>query len=246
LKTIHSQLSAALNYAVKHYGLANNPCHIAGSIGKQKAGKMMFWTVSQYEQFCKYQDKPAMKVAFDTLFYTGMRSGELLALTADDILPDLRININKNYAVVDGVEMILTPKNESSIRQVAISQFLYDEITEYISNLSDYRSDERIFYFTVRALEKDIHRVGDKAGLPRIRVHDLRHSHASMLINMKVDIKEISERLGHESVKTTWDTYSHLYPDSDKDLADRLNEIRNPSDCKKNDDSEDADGTILS
>jgi integrase len=133
---------------------------------------------------------------------------------------------------VNGVEMILTSKNESSIRQISISRFLYDEIMEYISKLKGYKPDERLFYFSRKALQYDIKRVADKAGLPRIRVHDLRHSHASMLINMKVNIKEISERLGHESVKTTWDTYAHLYPDTDKTLADKLNEIRTPSDTE--------------
>ena len=66
--------------------------------------------------------------------------------------------------------------------------------------------------------------------MEQIRVHDLRHSHASMLIDMGGDIKEISERLGHESVKTTWDTYAHLYPDKDTELANRLNELRRSED----------------
>ena len=65
------------------------------------------------------------------------------------------------------------------------------------------------------------------------RLDFLRHSHASMLINMKVDIKEISERLGHESVKTTWDTYAHLYPDTDTELAERLNELRRSEDPER-------------
>ena len=68
--------------------------------------------------------------------------------------------------------------------------------------------------------------MAEQAGLEPIRVHDLRHSHTSMLIDMGFDIKEISERLGHESVKTTWDTYAHLYPDKDTELAERLNELR--------------------
>ena len=67
------------------------------------------------------------------------------------------------------------------------------------------------------------------AGLDPIRLHDLRHSHASMLIDMGFDALEISERLGHESVKTTLDTYSHLYPDKNKKLAGALNKLRRPS-----------------
>ena len=85
-----------------------------------------------------------------------------------------------------------------------------------------------IFYFTKSALDKEIKRVAAKAGLPTIRVHDLRHSHASMLIEMGFAPLEIADRLGHESVKTTLDTYSHLYPDKDQMLADRLNQFRRP------------------
>ncbi len=58
---------------------------------------------------------------------------------------------------------------------------------------------------------------------------DFHHSHASMLIDMGFDILEISERLGHESVKTTLDTYSHLYPEKDTRLAGELNKLRRPS-----------------
>lgn len=89
-----------------------------------------------------------------------------------------------------------------------------------------YKIKNRIFYFTKSAPDKEIKRDAEQTGLNPIRVHDLRHSHASMLINMGFDIKEISERLGHESVKTTWDTYAHLYPDKDAELAQRLNELR--------------------
>ena len=69
------------------------------------------------------------------LFYTGMRSGELLALTPADILPDKRISINKNYAKVKGEELILIPKTAKSNRNIAIPDFLYDDIFEYISKL---------------------------------------------------------------------------------------------------------------
>ena len=95
-----------------------------------------------------------------------------------------------------------------------------------MSKLYGVQQNDRIFYFTKHALDKEIKRISEKAGLPKIRVHDLRHSHASMLIDMGFDILEISERLGHESVKTTLDTYSHLYPSKQKGLADKLNADR--------------------
>jgi len=228
LKTINNQMSAILNYAVKHYRLPFNPCTVAGSIGKSKAGEMKFWTREQYEIFSHSIQKSAIKLAFDILFYSGIREGELLALTPADILPDKRISITKNYAKLKGDELFLIPKTSKSNRIVTIPDFLYDDIQEYISKIYGIQQTDRIFYFTKSALEKDIKRVAEIAGLPEIRVHDLRHSHASMLIDMGTNIFEISRRLGHESVKTTMDTYGHLYPNKDQKLAEELNKLRRP------------------
>lgn len=227
LKTVNNQLSALMNYAVSHYRLPFNPCNAAGSIGKSRADEMNIWTQAQYEKFSAEIQKSSVKLAFDILFYTGMRSGELLALTPADILPSKRININKNYAKVKGKELFLEPKTPKAKRCISIPDFLYDDIQEYVSKLYGIEKGDRIFYFTKSALEKEIKRVAEKAGLPIIRVHDLRHSHASMLIELGFSPLEIADRLGHESVKTTLDTYSHLYPDKDQKLADRLNQFRN-------------------
>lgn len=226
LKTIHNQLSAILNYAIAHYGLPSNPCRIAGSIGSKRADEMSIWTQEEYERFSKTINKSSIKLAFDILFYTGMRVGELLALTPMDIAPDKRISINKNYAVVNGEKLFLTPKTPKSKRNVSIPDFIYDEISLYISKLYEPGENDRLFYFSKALLENEIKKGADKAGIKRIRVHDLRHSHASMLINMGFNALEISERLGHESVKTTLDTYSHLYPNTDIKLASELNKLR--------------------
>lgn len=226
LKTINNQLSALMNYAVTHYRLPSNPCRAAGSIGKSKADEMNIWTQKQYEQFSGVIQKSAMKLAFDILFYTGIRTGELLALTPADILPSKRIDINKNYAKVQGEELFLEPKTPKAKRCISIPDFLYNDIQEYLSKLYRIGKGDRIFYFTRSALDKEMKMMAKIAGLPQIRVHDLRHSHASMLIEMGFSPLEIANRLGHESVKTTLDTYSHLYPDKDQQLADRLDQLR--------------------
>lgn len=226
LKTVNNQLSALMNYAVAHYRLASNPCRAAGSIGKSNADEMNIWTQKQYKQFSAAIQKSSMKLAFDILFYTGMRSGELLALTPADILPSKRIDINKNYAKINGEELFLEPKTPKAKRCIAIPDSLYNDIQKYIAKLYGIKENDRIFYFTKSALDKEIKSSAKKAGLPFIRVHDLRHSHASMLIEMGFTPLQIAERLGHESVKTTLDTYSHLYPDKDQQLANALDKIR--------------------
>lgn len=225
LKTIHSQLSALFNYAIKIYGLQTNPCQLAGAIGKASADNMSFYTKEQFDQFIAAEDNPAKKIALETLFWTGMRAGELLALTMDDITPD-RISVNKNFAIVKNQQMLLTPKTEKAIRSITIPHSLYLEYVDYTSKLYGYRHNERIFYFTRQALDKEMIRLADKSNLPRIRLHDLRHSHVSMLIEMGTPIEQIADRLGHESVKTTWDTYGHLYPGKDVKIASALEEIR--------------------
>lgn len=226
LRTVDSQLSAIMNYAVSHYNLPVNPCRAAGSMGKSKADRMSIWTQTEYEKFSNAINKSSMKLAFDILFYTGIRSGELLALTPADILSSKRIDINKNYAKIKGKEMFLEPKTPKSKRCISIPDFLYNDICEYISKLYGIKNDDRIFNFQSSLLEKNIKIISESIGLKPIRVHDLRHSHASMLIELGFTPLEIAERLGHESVKTTLDTYSHLYPDKDVKLADRLNQLR--------------------
>ena len=148
-------------------------------------------------------------------------------LTPTDILPNKRIDINKNYAKIKGDELFLEPKTPKAKRCISIPDFLYDDIQEYISKLYGIGNNDSIFYFQKMALEKEMKRVSEWADLKPIRVHDLRHSHASMLIDLVFSSLEIAERLGHESVKTTLDTYSHLYLDKDQQLADRLNQFRN-------------------
>jgi integrase len=174
LKTVNNQLSALMNYAVSHYHLAFNPCKAAGSMGKSKAEEMHIWTQEQYEQFSGAIQKSSVKLAFDMLFYTGMRSGELLALTPADILPSKRVDINKNYAKVKGEELFLEPKTPKAKRCISIPDFLYDDIHKYISKLYGIGKGDRIFYFTKSALEKEIKRASEKAGLTPIRVHDDR------------------------------------------------------------------------
>lgn len=138
----------------------------------------------------------------------------------------LNISIVKNFAVVDGEHIIKDPKNETSVRCIAIPQFLYDEAMEYAGSLYGLAPTDRLFMFTKSFLIKETKRVADKAGLNPIRIHDLRHSHASLLIEMGFNILMISERLGHKNVQTTWNTYAHLYPDKGRQIAFGLQQVK--------------------
>lgn len=234
LKGIHSHLSAIMNYAVKYYGLRANPCRAAGSMGKAKAEEMSIWTRDEFERFIQHEKRPGYRCAFNLLFYTGMRSGELLALTPKDIdRKDPIVHINKNLATVKGEDMILTPKTPKSKRDVSIHHQLHKELLEYIDGMY-LAPDDRIFYFKKSGLRACFQRTAKKAGLEVIRLHDLRHSHASMLIEMGVPIMQISERLGHENVQTTWNTYAHLYPGKDRQISEQIGKLFDPEEMVGN------------
>lgn len=226
LRNINHELSALFNYAFQYYRLPVNPCHRVKFMGKGDANAMQIWTLDEYQLFIGYSDKERATVAFDILYWTGIREGELLALTPGDFLPSLELSITKNFAVIDGEHIIKEPKTESSERCIAIPQFLYDEVMGYINKLYGIEPTDRLFCFTKSFLGKEMRRIARLAGIPPIRIHDLRHSHASLLIEMGYNILMVSERLGHKKVQTTWNTYAHLYPDKGKQIAFGLQEAR--------------------
>jgi integrase len=224
LKTVHNQITAIFNYAMKYYRLPSNPARIAGSMGKKNADSMLFWTMDEFEKFIPVvSDKPVSKAVFNLLFWTGIRSGEMLALTLNDFdFTNKTVSINKSYARHDGGDLILEPKTPKSKRIITIPEFLCDVIQEYVTHLYDYQSHERLFPITKNYLYHEMLRGCKHSGVKRIRIHDLRHSHASLLIEEGFSPLLISERLGHENVETTLQTYSHLYPNKHGEVADRL------------------------
>ncbi|MBO6179500.1 MAG: site-specific integrase [Selenomonadaceae bacterium] len=224
LKTVNAQLSAIFNYAMKFYKLPSNPARLAGSIGKQNSDKVDFWTRKEFDKFMEVvSDKPMSKAAFNILFWTGCRSGELLALTLEDIdFKSKTLRINKSYARLNGEDLIQRPKTEKSTRIITLPDFLLDILREYIAVLYEPQPKERLFNVTKRYLQHEMERGCDFSGVRKIRVHDLRHSHASLLIEMGCSPLLIKERLGHEKIQTTLQTYSHLYPNKQEELAKKL------------------------
>ena len=224
LKTINNQVAALFNYAVKYYDLPNNPCRKAGSMGKSSADEMQFWTRQEFSDFVdSIMNKHQSYMAFMTLYWTGMRLGELLALTVGDVdFEKQTIIISKSYQRLSGKDIITEPKTPKSKRIITIPQFLVIDLQDYISGIYQLESKDRLFPITKYYLEHEMQRGIKESGVKRIRLHDLRHSHASMLVEMGFSPLEIANRLGHEKIETTLNTYSHLYPDKQEKLADRL------------------------
>lgn len=243
IKQYNIILSTIFNYAVKYYGLKSNPLRIAGTIGKAKRQDISFWTLEEFNKFCdaiesdnkdyKYKartEKTLLLTAYKLLFFSGLRCGELLALTVGDFnVVTNTITVNKTLSRLKAIDVITTPKTDKSNRKVILPPTIASMLNEYINScLYDPDSTDRIFpTLTEPTLLNNLKYYAGLAALKEITVHDLRHSHASLLIHLDVNILAISERLGHENIQTTLNIYTHIYQKHKEDVAQKLESLVN-------------------
>ena len=224
LKTVHNQLSALFNHAVRYYGLQVNPAAKAGNMGVEERREMLFWTKEEYLKFADaMMDKPLSYYAFEMLYWCGIREGELLALTPGDFdFEKQTVSISKSYQRIKGQDVITDPKTAKSNRVIQMPAFLCEEMEDYIRSLYAVEPTDRIFAVTKSYLHREMDRGAKEAGVKRIRIHDLRHSHISLLIDMGFTALAIADRVGHESIDITY-RYAHLFPTRQAEMADKLN-----------------------
>ncbi len=227
LKTVHNQLSAIFNHAIRYYGLQVNPAQRAGNMGTEERREMLFWTKEEYQRFSEaMMDKPISYYAFEMLYWCGIREGELLALTpADFDFQKQTLRINKSYQRLKKQDVITTPKTPKSIRTIQMPEFLCAEMQDYLKQLYGAESDSRIFPISKNYLHREMDRGCKETGVKRIRIHDLRHSHISLLIDMGFTALAIADRVGHESIDITY-RYAHLFPTRQTEMANKLDLLR--------------------
>ena len=226
LKTLHNKLSAIFNHAVRYYELRSNPAAKVGNMGSEEHREMLFWTKEEYKKFAfEMMDKPVSFYAFEMLYWCGIREGELLALTPSDFDFDKEtVTINKSYQRLHGEDVITTPKTKKSNRTIKMPHFLCEEMQEYLGMLYGLKKKDRIFTVTKSYLHHEMDRGAKAAGVKRIRIHDLRHSHISLLIDMGFSAVAIADRVGHESIEITYQ-YAHLFPSKQTEMAKRLDDL---------------------
>lgn len=224
LRMIQNQMTALFTHASNIYGLSNNPCRKVKKMGKADTKRLDFWTKEEYDNFIETVEKDdRYYVLFELLFWTGCRVGEALALTKADIdFTNKQIHISKTYYREKGVDVITAPKTEQSVRTIDIPEFLSKELQEYIARIYQCSNEERLFPMVLEAVQHKMKRHIEKAKVKKIRVHDLRHSHVAYLIYQGVQPLIIKERLGHNDIKITLNTYGHLYPSAQRKVADLL------------------------
>lgn len=227
IKLANTELKNVFNYACKYYGVKSNPVKEAGTVGSESQRTMDIWTVAQFNEFLKtIEHKTIQYYCFKVLFYLGLRVGEALALSPSDIdFEKKEVMINKTYHRLQRQDVITSPKTKRSNRKVLMPDFLARDLLEYIRLTGqDINSSERMFPVGKTALAKTIKKAAKKTGLPQIRIHDLRHSHASLLVEMGYSIVAVADRLGHSKTSTSL-LYSHLYPTTQQSIVSKLDQL---------------------
>lgn len=192
-------------------------------MGKKKNREMLFWTKEEYLKFAEVMmDKPLSYYAFEMLYWCGIREGELLALTPSDFdFEKGTVSITKSYQRLNGRNLITTPKTEKSNRVIRMPKFLVQEIQDYLKMLYGIGPEDRMFQVTKSYLYREMKRGSKEAGVKCIRVHDIRHSAVSLLIDMGFSATAIADRVGHESIEITYN-YAHMFPSRQAEMADKL------------------------
>ena len=243
----YQEFSTMLKFAVKRGYLPKNPLDQVGNFRdvyfEKPQDTLHYYTPDQYLRFSDAAKASAierdtmiewgMYVFFSIAFYTGARKGEINALKWSDLegnIMHIRRSISQK---VKGDDVETPPKNKSSYRDLQMPRPLLDILAEHkarqmtIRRFSEnYRvcgGEEPLRDSTI---EKKNTAYAEAAGLPHIRIHDFRHTHASLLVNEGINIQEIARRLGHSKVEQTWNTYAHLYPREEERAVSILDKIR--------------------
>ena len=209
-------LSSIYKFGERYYDIKNIMPKVEPFRNLEQKKKMLFWTLDEFNTFIPYVSDFEFNVFFRTLYITGCRKGEALALEWADIdFKKKKISITKNLTrkVSNEVYAITTPKNSSSNREVDIPESLCKALSELKQSQSTGRfvfGDERPF--AERTIDRRFAAACELSGVPKIRIHDLRHSCASLLISKGISIVAVSQRLGHSNIEQTLNTYSHMMP----------------------------------
>lgn len=231
-------LKEVMDYAITHHYIVTNPAAAIKTFKKtndeviaSKARESNIWTYDEFMRFMECVDGIGYKALYFTLFNTGMRLGEALALTWADF-SDGKLSISKSCTkkTTKGPYEIKMPKSLSSIRTVYIDETLNQFLLDYketVKNEEGFSEDSFMFGtsrpFPETCVQQRKNSAVRKSGVKNIRIHDFRHSHATFLINNGMNIVAVSKRLGHSDINITLKTYTHLLDEKHPEITNLLN-----------------------
>lgn len=237
-RCLYSTLTSIFNFGCLFYDLEKNVAKEVGNfnnINDTSNSNIDFWTLEEYQKFSKVVDDQVYKVLFDFLYFTGCRIGEVLALNFKDFENET-VLINKTITkeFYNGKRLITTPKTKKSIRKIKLDSYLCSQINglreHYITTFQNYNDEFFIFGgnkpLAPTTITKKKNKYCKLANVKQIRIHDFRHSHATLLLHEQMPILAISTRLGHSNHATTLNTYSHVMKEDEIKVINTLNNLR--------------------
>lgn len=230
---LRGYLYSFYKYLFLYHDVDNIILRVEPFVRPNEKKEMQIWSHEEFDKFLDtFDDTSPFKTFFIFLYYTGCRLGEVLALNYNDFNFEKKIvKIDKNLSsrTLNGSYKITSPKTKSSFRNIILPNTLLNELNKYINNNPKIKNSKFFFGEDKPLDDHTIYRRLDEhtklAQLHKIRVHDFRHSHASLLINLGANIVLVSKRLGHSDTQQTLNTYSHLYPNSEMEIVNKLNNL---------------------
>lgn len=232
-KKLYYVFTSFLDFCCIYYNLKNNVAREVGNFKRKvETKKYDFYNLKEFKKFIQHVHHIVYKRYFETLFFAGPRPGESMAVKFTD-LKNFSLDFNKNIER-KGKRNLTSPKNQSSIRTVKIDKKLYKDL----KNLKDYYLqkygyfNENFFIFggpkplSPTSIERYKNKACEEANIRKIKLHQFRHSHATLLLQRGIMINEISRRLGHSKTSTTLNIYTHTDFIQEKRVLETLNCIR--------------------
>lgn len=243
----YAEFRALINYAVKMEYIPSNPLTKLGNFvdANEMPEEMKYYTVEEFHKFIAAARKNAENaqaennlyewnyyIFFVIAFFTGMRKGEIYGLRWTDIDGEY-ISVKRSIGQkVKGADRVTPPKNKSSIRTIQMPKPLITALNEHLErckSIDGFYMEQYICGGARVLRDSSVQNrnllFSSQAGVKSIRIHDFRHSHASLLANEGINIQEIARRLGHSNIEITWAVYSHLYPREEERAIAVLNNV---------------------
>ena len=239
--SIHTVLHKALNTAVRRHLLTRNVCEEV-SLPRKTRYEIHPLMPEQVQQFLAALADHRLKALYILALATGMRLGELLGLKWQDInLAENALQVRRTLSYVNNVGYSEhEPKTEKSRRSILLPAFVTAELKAHRARQLEeklkvgalWENKDLVFCNSMggylhptSSIQKNFWAILKKAGLPRIRFHDLRHSAATLLLGMGVHPKIVQEILGHSNISMTMNTYSHVLPTMQKEAMEKINTL---------------------